>query len=334
VTSDANLWIVTAGGVDLSTTPNGGSWLIRYNLVSGALVTYTVPVGGMGVPDRLLVAQDGTLWGIGMEFAGSAEQARKLQIEYASKPRWLLSRYDAATDRFVEIHDADGLVQGDSAREIFQDKEGDLWLLIHAGVHDNVVRYNPVTNQATQLPLEPQLANMSLHGIDHIVLAPDDSLWFTSQGTKAINWKVKVLRYDFNTEALQDYGYPLGEHSVLPNLYFDKAGRLWTTSTAWLDLQSSASPQWHFKTLPDVFLVDYIDPVKERHHFEWLEPDQIFESSDGMFWFSATAGLVKYDWQKDKWYLVGSVGSAVAEDRHGNIWTAWENQIYQYKPQP
>ncbi|MEK7328427.1 MAG: hypothetical protein AAB217_24545 [Chloroflexota bacterium] len=325
--ANGDLWITTSLAPELRYTSDIGNWLIRYKPEAKAVITYTITIeGGWGVPVVLLEARDDTVWGAGLVVTGPPSFRSHFYNTFPRPSNWMLSRYDATTEQFAQIQDADGLLRGKYAREIVEDKRGILWLII-----DNMlVSFDPVSQKATRPDLVKPLADMSLETVEHLAVAPDGAIWLTAWGDKSVGWK--VLRYVPDTGELQDYGFPSDIlYDDASRLYFDRTGRLWLTSIAWVDAPQSLDSFWHPAIQPEAFVTQRL---RGMGNFDWADPFGIYESSNGKFWFSSLAGLVKYDPLTDEWHLVHNLVTAIAEDNDHDLWVAADSQIYKYRLEP
>jgi hypothetical protein len=329
--------IVQFKGINsIATTPNGDIWVIadlydnqqviHYSPDFDKVSTYIVETyKGRGIPSRLFVTQDGTLWGVGFWYKGQ-------RLDH-DEP--VLCRYDAVEDRFVRIVDMDGLLLTSVVRDIAEDHSGNFWIIqdeTRAKAKDlgqstsrfALFRYDPVMNKAVKVNLQG-----SLEGVGAVAVAPDGTLWVVGLLSTAIpgkRYNTILLQYDPVTDKVEIHVPPRGKNLGL--LYFDHTSRLWTNTIGWLDLPLSGNPVWSDWLKPNVFLKEVI---LENSHIWWMAPNEIYETSNGQMWFPSEAGLVVYNRAQDKWRRVNDWITPVIEDRHHRLWTAINSQFYSYQ---
>ena len=324
------------------TMPNGDIWsiveqdgipksLIRYNPDAKSLRTYTIETfTGRGLPFKLFVSKNGTLWGMEFQYEGQFTGGRHTD--------WMLYRYDAESDSFFRVYDTGRLLRGKFVMDATEDPQGNLWIVLEQeDLRRELIRYDPTSNEASKIDLDPKLQELSVEKISRIASASDGSIWMmgevrrssTVQQTTPITlvayrFAGTVLQFNPTTDTIKDYGAPLGGMFFRDRLYFDRSGNLWTSSIARLSFPKSSEPVWLPKVQPDAFVKE------EGDRTWWMDPFAIYQSSDGRLWFSSRAGLVMHDPQKNTWQRVNDWSSAVVEDEHGRLWTAANNQLYSF----
>jgi hypothetical protein len=72
--------------------------------------------------------------------------------------------------------------------------------------------------------------------------------------------------------------------------------------------------------------------------YGWLTTFDIFESSDGLIWFTTNGGIIRLDirqgYEKGEWCLITNGYSQVKEDNHKNLWMIVFDKIYKFHLQP
>lgn len=289
--------------------------LVRYQPSTHELITYTVKVSEEGIflPSLLFLGKDGTLWG--RDHFGLSTSNRFCGV---------LSRYDAKNDRFEPVLDKDGILKdAPGSTRITEDAQGMLWLVI-----DNVVfSFDPATHQAKRALDEQQ--GYRFH---NLVGAPDGTIWLSATPVGQPQSVEVVIRYDPRTGDLEYHGPPPeAEDNFGLDLYLDRTGRLWVDDYGWREVPSTGEPVWYRIIRSPVFITRIRGG---EFTYSWVRPHEIYESSNGLFWFSSSAGLVKLDFQSGEWCLVTTLSSPVTEDDAHNLWVAGNGQIYKYHLQP
>ena len=296
--------------------------LARYRPSTHELITYTVKVdegGAFFVPSELFLAKDGTLWGIGVTGYSAWD------LGLSSKFRGILSHYDAKADRFEPVLDKDGiLTEGPGSTWMSEDAQGILWL-----VKDDVLfSFDPASRQAKRV-----LDQRQGYLFKNLVGAPDGTIWLAATPVEQPRGVPIVIRYDPRTGKIEYHGPPpeTKEDDFIGSLYLDRAGRLWADDYGWLELPARGEPVW-YQIVPSPVFVTRMQAGEFT--YSWLRPHRVYESSNGLFWFSSGAGLVRLDLKSGDWCLVTTLNSPVAEDDAHNLWIAGNGQIYKHRLQP
>lgn len=311
-----------------------GDLLARYRPSTHELRTYVVEVDQEGefVPWNLFVAHNdngATLWGSGGSNAFGQPQPGKFT--------GILSRYDAENDRFepILIEDRDGVLAEPRYVHITEDSQGALWLLMN----ERLFRFNPETNQVQRVlgpgafwptrdeykPTEPP--ELLIH---NLVSASDGTLWLAVRAEAWISSQLVIVRYDPHTEELEYHGPPpaIGDtYSV--RLFVDSQNRLWASDYGWREFTEAEEWEWYQVVRSPVFITDRMEG-SPFFQYAWVRPSQVYESSNGLFWFSSTAGLVRLDPRSREWCLITTLTQPVVEDDQQNLWLAGAGQLYKY----
>lgn len=143
-----------------------------------------------------------------------------------------------------------------------------------------------------------------------------------------------MLRFELSTEISNPFQESVNwlnglSHEDLRdalNLYVDRMGRLWVDDRGWLDFSNPNNPQWHKVVRSPVFLSDAISP---ENQYGWSRPYQMFQSSDGAYWFSdANVGMVRLNPRTGEWCKFTTGDSSITEDKQGNLWIAVFGKLY------
>lgn len=280
------------------------------------LKTYVVEVDNEStfVPARLFVTQNGELWGIG----------GTLELHWSGRFSGILSRYDAVNDRFEAVVDSRGILTNTSNLQITEDAQGLLWLVIDK----KLFNFDPGTYEAQQiLNSPPQYSFYDLVG------APDGTLWLAVTLEES-PYDIVILHYDPHTEKIVYHGSPpdvQDPYSV--NLYVDRHNRLWVNDYGWREFTPEGEWIWYRVIRSPVFLTDRMEGAGD-FQYGWVRPYQTYESSNGQFWFSSAAGLVKLDPLSGEWNLVTTLTEPIVEDNNQNLWIGGARQLYKYSLEP
>lgn len=293
-----------------------GDWgsIVRFRPSTREIITYTVPSGDAGefVPGDLFLSKTDVLWGIGPSSGLVPGRAR-----------WFLIRYDLETDSFIQVTDKDGILSGTPyPYSMDDDAHGVLWFV----TGNALIRFDPSTQKA-----ERMLDEQRGYTFQYLAVAPDGSIWLSASPVPIEEGKgpYVVIRYNPQTNEIKDYGSPPGAEEYLP-LYFDRSGRLWVEDYGWLEFPATGEPEWYQIVRSTVFIYDHAGPLQ----YGWGRPQRVYESSNGLFWFSSGAGLVRLDLKQGQWCLVTRLAGPFAEDNARNLWTTALGQIYKYRLQP
>ena len=292
--------------------------VFRYRMNESKWNVYSAVGTFNGSPDNLFVAQDGTLWGYNI-YAASFQDASPEQPS--------LSRYNNVTDQFDAVWDktysSKQIPNFDS--NFVEDPHGLLWVL----TQDALYSFDPKTLHAEQH------SSFASGGFTtSLALAPDGSLWFFDTA------KNHLVQYFPATGETRPYlGYPtvqdLKSSGSSFKLYFDHDWRLWVDKTGWLDFTNPKQPTWYQILPSSTFItevVNYDTNPQPKYLFSLVE--NMYQSSNGWYWFASSAGIVRLNFEKEEWCLVTSEESPIVEDSQHNLWIAVFGKLYKYHLQP
>jgi hypothetical protein len=282
------------------------------------------------VPDRLLQAEDGTLWGIGTSIGHSAKSNRTP----------LISRFNQSSGRFEYIENIlyDDIYHS-GVMDAKLDNNGFIWILIKQSFPENdqevngLYRFDTVTQKADYFLAMPKVTLFTrLQPIN------DGSIWILAKKTNSNESdKVVLIRYFPETGELQPYdgtfSYLPGEDFHFQNinvstpLFLDKRNRLWIGNEGWLNEPTSEVSSWYRIIQSPIFIAKYIDGSGNLYRDI---PDGMNESSNGMFWFWGNTGTVRLNPAIGEWCLFTTYSSPVVEDKDHNLWMIADNKLYKY----
>jgi len=323
---EANL--PTSGIINsLVTRPSNELWIgtpyevLRYHTDTHEWDEYTTIDGIQAVPRELCLASDGILWGMDIAAGGSD-----------NLPWW--SRYNEITDQFEFVGDNAGILHGPASTQsptCDEDKDGLLWIILQDRSANNqtaLYSFDPTTLQSTQ----HLIASMNSYFSD-LAIAPDGMLWIADTSSQqlvvynpASDEAHPYLGDLWTNDDLSSEGY-----RGLDNLFFDHQGRLWVQDRGWLDFTTPDQPVWHKIIRSPVFISDF---VRLDNQHGWVRPFSTYQSSNGLFWFGSTAGMVRLDPENGEWCLFTTGSSPIAEDEEHNLWIALAGRLYGYPLEP
>ncbi len=295
--------------------------IYRYFIKEGQWKTYTTLDWTMDVPDNLYIAHDGTVWSAGIKFES--------QIS-ADETRPLLSRFDDSTDRFEAVKDTSAFLQAPNVRlvsNIAEDLEGALWFFVEDYPQQILTSFDVNTGQVEQH------YSMETGGNTNLTIGSNGSIWFIDRFDDQIiqyNPSLKVTHTYGNSESMNLDRYPLDMEKV-HYLYFDDLQRLWLANRAWLDFSQSEDPIWHRIPESPVFFGKSGIP---RDGYGLLPTYSMYQSSNGLYWFTGGTGIVRLDLQAQTWCLMTTGISEVVEDNDHNLWIAVFGHVYKYSLEP
>jgi streptogramin lyase len=302
------------------------AWLYRTD--TGEWTSYTT-IDGLEVrPGGFCLAQNGTLWGL--DFKTEA-----LGLE---TPRW--SRYNEVSGQFEFVRDQQGILSGFHlySQECNEDQNGVFWVIAqdrYEHNHTALVSFDPSSLLATRHLLAPSGSYYA-----DLAIGPDGVIWIADGAGQ-------LIRYDPTTGEASPYEeYYVDEQRFLDdpylsrealsdgffnNLYFDRSNRLWIQDRGWLDFSTPDRPVWHQIVQSAVFIDSGGVPDNQ---YRWLRPYRTYQSSNGLFWFSAPAGMVRLDPESGEWCRFTTDHSPIAEDEDHNLWMAVFSKLYKYDLEP
>lgn len=215
---------------------------------------------------------------------------------------------------------------------IEDEKTGVFWMILEDEAREQYVLYSfdPETNIAKphidlgETPFYPS----------SLVAAPDGNIWMVDREDKGL------LYYDPVEEELHTFQeiirstyreMPRVTMNISPEpgtqLYVDRYNRLWVGDIGWLDFSDPSNLVWYKVIRSPVFLAENYLPTS---YYTWVRPDFIYQATNGIYWFSSVAGIVRLDPATAEWSLITTFSSAVAEDDDQNIWIVIDKKIFKF----
>ena len=304
---------------------NMANKVFRYQADTDGWKSYNT-IDDYPVAPRNIFVSHGTVWGLGQIFP-DFDSVRDYPF---------LSYYNATTDQFEFVTDVDGILDNVSTlsdpMEVTSDSVGLLWMFVYGEDDVGLYSFNPETRKAEK---HISLKQGALYYGPAI--APNGDIWFVD------GWEDRLAIYSPVTHESQlYYGVPSLERVGIPEpLYFDREGRLWLSNKGWLDFKDPANPVWYeiipsavFLTENGEFLIDILEGPRARYsRYGWVEPSEIYQSSNGWYWFTAD-GIIRLDPQKAEWCRFTTGRSPVVEDKDGYLWIVVYDKLYKYDLEP
>lgn len=269
---------------------------------------YTETNKGNPLPNHLFVTHNGELWGTGF---------------YGDKNLPVLFRYDEENNQFVGISDHNNALVSSygSIQAVVDRSRNVIWIARNEKPDQKFHVYR--FDLSTQEMREDN--NLSAFNSFNFVVAPDGRVWVSTSNAELGR---QIVRYNPDTGDTKRYSPP-PEFTQTPFgiLYYDRSGRIWMGDVGWLDL-SYSSPIW-YQAIPSQFFIMRNPNPEVRYRM--FRPESIFESSNGLFWFTGPQGLVRLDPKEGQWCLITSDHGNVLEDSSQNLWAVAYGLVYKYK---
>ncbi|MCP4361714.1 MAG: hypothetical protein GY796_27190 [Chloroflexi bacterium] len=211
--------------------------------------------------------------------------------------------------------------------EVLLDSRGIFWGFEN---DDAVYSYNPSTDITERFS-----SLKGLGTINHVSLAPDDSIFFSYSGdAKGISGISQFLPI---TDEIKNIKLPIG--SFFGGFFLvDSKGNLWLKDAyGW----RASNENWH---------IMHPEPLKywwnQEYDAAWRHynlPVPIMESSDGRIWFQVEkssniknyqTGLAWLNPQTNEGCWFTSEGGNIVEDLHHNLWLIADGRLYKYALTP
>jgi len=282
-------------------------------------------------PISLYIANDGTLWGIDLSRFNKLKNENELP---------LLMRYDETTGHFEFVKDADGLLNSRmdlvAITEPAKNQNGELWMLLTEDTGQEylnlLISFDPLDQKIIRhLTIKTKLVitEPAESCFSDMAITPDGRVWIADYG------KGQLLYYDPTSGKSNIYKGRTNLWDDISNenlrnyyhLYVDRMGRLWVDDKGFLDFSNPKVIMWHKIVRSPVFI---IDAISSEEQYGWIRPNQMYQSSDGLYWFSGY-GLVNLDPATGMWCKFTTGSSPIAEDNQGNLWIAVFGKLYKYK---
>ena len=298
--------------------------------------SYTTIGNEYVIPTHLYLASDGTLWGSGL---------RHLSQDARNKALPLLSKYNENADQFEFVKDQDGLLQENNSIRLIsnfrEDIKGDLWFILYF-LEDGIGTKSALYN------IDPDSLKVKQHFVAplersefvNFAFDPNGKIWVIEFGIKG----TQLVQYDPISGKMTPYSGQLPDNGIpqdnlvrdpdfnnIRNLYLDRADRLWVDDIGWLDFTDKNNPMWYKIIRSSVFITSSSHPESQ---YGWTRPYFTYQSSNGQYWFSSQAGMVRLNPEKAEWCLFTTGSSPVVEDENGNLWIVVFGKLYKYKLNP
>jgi hypothetical protein len=242
-------------------------------------------------------------------------------------PEALINRYNEKTNQWepitLELDNQDNL----GIRNVEVDEQGTIWFLITDEINYSLYSLNPKT-----MMMEQHLQDYVLH--PPFIISNNTIYIFANSIREDVAPGYSLLKYAIDSREITFYYIPAEFYcySFIPDstgclpdtLFVDNNQRVWLGARGWLDLSKSETYDWHVIVKNPVF----VDVFPGAGKWVWGEPRILFQSSDGLIWFSSLRGPGWVDPVEGKWCVVTSYESNVLADSYGNIWLLAGNWLY------
>jgi streptogramin lyase len=301
---------------------NDEIWMIdsqsvfRYNTDTHQWRSYSAIESVQAYPERLLLAPDGVVWGVGFLYSS---------LNLPSERFPFLSRYNDLTDQFEFVKDQEGIIQSleshRSPPNAQFDSSGILWMIVGTDTMglDGLYSFNPITNKLTK-----HLPGIGLSGRASLAVAPDQKIWILDPYLDESLIEYDPFTGQYNNTFVNDLIWDV--HNWSGVLFFDRSGKLWAGIDGWFDFSGSDSPSWNRIIPSPVFISDYYDG---ENQFVMTRPSAIYQSSNGWYWFNfPDNGIVQLDNEMNKWCRFTTETSPIVEDKQQNLRIVIDGKIY------
>jgi hypothetical protein len=166
-------------------------------------------------------------------------------------------------------------------------------------------------------------------GSTEVVIGRDGSVWFLDHTDD------QLIQYIPSSQEAHTYKFPsVADTGKLPNnfdrashIYMDRSERLWVANYGWLEFSNSNSPIWYRVVESPVLITDRGLPASQ---YTMSYQVSTYQSSNGWYWFTGGAGIVRLDLERGSWCLITTEDSEVIEDNDHNLWIAVFGHLYKY----
>jgi hypothetical protein len=298
--------------------------LLRFSTSDKNTYEYFSHDNQIRLPGKLLVTNIGDVWLI--------NNAEENNIDYSP----LLSKYNPLTDHFEFISDNEGafVFPKTIKSPLVQDSPKILWLILEESNSDSkqVVAFDIESNNIIHQRMLPA-------GNPYIIgLSSDAKYLWLSDNDRGVLIRYSLQSDDFieihsisswNSDFLdKDLSMLIKEPTTK---YYDNQDRIWLGNNGWVDLNTVDKPQFFEILDSPIFMV--VNETKMTT-YSIAPASGVFQSSDGIIWFTSLAGVVRLDlrdgYENGSWCKVTNGFSYVFEDSHKNLYTIIENILYRY----
>jgi streptogramin lyase len=275
----------------------GGSQILVHRLGTKEWQEISTHVQGtQGLVSELFLAKNGVIW------ANSHLPSQHLIAIY-NEDKYL----------FELVKGSDNIPEG---RLLF-DQDGKFWIV---NSQDGVYSFNLSSMEVKKHIDIPDLLLPSGSELTPIVISPDESMYFLSEGGKNGN---ELIRF-FLKSGEVERNVPIGLEHPWPiySLFVDKLGKLWIHDLGWKDLNGT----WNQIIRSPVFLINRTSDSEPN--FTWPYAYIVLESSDGSLWFRSENGMTRLIPEQGEWCWFTTYQSNIIEDSDNNLWMIADGKLY------
>lgn len=286
-----------------------GSKLWLYNTGTNEFKDYEIEWNNIKYqPDSIFMAQDGTIWTVGIQSDGFAP---------------ILSRYDEKNDKFVPVIDTKSelVFNGAVAGGMAEDLQGIFWIVLQG---KGLYKFDPNNFLAVKIDsinFNANIVNGSI-AVDRYGI-----VWL---GTYTEDYHRFLYRYDPEHHIFSNLPLGISADNVVGSLLVDSEDRLWVGDYAFwntgspLPKEGSTGVNLLFRS--PAFITQQAPFVD----YYWARPEILFEDRLGNIWYSGY-GLVFLNPKTGDWCKVFDGISNAVEDSDGRIWAVSDGNVYYHK---
>lgn len=304
---------------------SGGLW--QYRLDSNQWKGYS-SIGGTNVfiYDIFLTPKD-DLWGLGYVMPKGTYIAS----------RFFLSKYDRSSDQFQFSPIGAEIFDTYNVDVIKQDSRGVIWLMAQKKDQQfpgSLFGGRPFMLFSIDLSAQRVKQYQEFPWPGNFEISNDGSLWMIVDDNGPV---LHLQQFIPTTNEIRNYwNFPpaisgVKKASDVTLLYFDRLGHLWLDDRGWVDFSDPQQPVWYQMIRSPAFLIDRGE-VDSR--YVWIRPSEMYQSTDGMYWFGSFYGLVSLNPKSGEWCKFTNGTSPFAEDNNHNLWIGVFGRLYKYTIAP
>jgi ligand-binding sensor domain-containing protein len=253
------------------------------------------------------VDKHGNLWGT--SFGEAA-----VKNPHNNQP-YFLARFDKSNGKFETVENEK--LSGDVVT-YSEDSSG---LLYFYTSDKHLLKFNPDSGKAELLEF-----NFPYYEVKSMAIDRNNNIWFSGSFEENGIRDTSVLRYSLKGNSNKNIDSLLGSGRYNAGVVFiDSSDRLWLQDYCYLDNVLADEPSW-YQVIKSPIFIHNRGPVELDYY--WDEATPIYESKDHKLWFFSGAGLAYLDQSAQKWCLLTSRITGVAEDSSNNLWIVDRGQIY------
>lgn len=232
------------------------------------------------------------------------------------------SYYPTETNEVVNAHGPLGI-----ARNIKQDKKGNIWIAAFSGVY----QYNTSAALSTGgKSFTNVMSGISSARFFDVLEDKRGNFWFSSIGAGVYYYdparRSESAALGAGGKTFQHFTTKDGlANDRVPHIYEDKRGNIW------FGTESGAS-RWNGKSFQTYVLNEGLPDINPDDN----DVNSIVEDKTGKFWFGTRGNAFTYD--RKKFTVLTHDGEAftnvrtIIEDKKGNIWLAGGDGLWRYNP--